>query len=324
MNYILDNIESIECIGNFDDEYVYDIEVNDDTHTFIANDILVHNSCYFSLDPLIKRFNISDDKAAQFIINVQKYALEPYLDNCYNEYAKRFNCHENLQVFEMEKIARTCIMQRKKKYIMDIAWKEPNIFLEPLHDVLYKGIEVIQGSTPKFIRETLKDFIEMVLKSYAETNSEKIKYEDIINKVKEYKSKYLLQEPNDICLSRKVNEYEKHILKDKPELNINSKCPLHTRGAGIYNNLLYTKHKKYKSKYQIIRSGDKVKYYYTSLPEPLDVFAYLPGSYPMEFAPQMNYDLEFEKNIIGPINRIVEILGFNQIPGTLIFSKALF
>ena len=30
---------------SFDDEYVYDIEV-DDTHTFFGNDILVHNSIY--------------------------------------------------------------------------------------------------------------------------------------------------------------------------------------------------------------------------------------------------------------------------------------
>lgn len=281
------------------------------------------DSCYFSLDLLIKRFNIPDDKAAKFIVDIQKYGLESYLENCYDEYAKRFQCHENLQVFEMEKIARTCIMQKKKKYIMDIAWKEPNIFLEPLHDVLYKGIEVIQGSTPKFIRESIKDFIELILKSYSSTNSDKITYENLINRVKEYKSKYLMQDPNDICLTRKLNEYEKHILKDKPELSVNKGCPLHTRGAGIYNNLLYTKQKKYKSKYQIAKSGDKVKYYYTKLPEPLDVFAYLPGSYPIEFAPPMDYDMEFAKNVIAPINRIVEILGYSPIPDSLIFSKAL-
>ena len=46
MEYIIEEIESIEQLENFDNEYVYDIEVDDESHTFIANDILVHNSVY--------------------------------------------------------------------------------------------------------------------------------------------------------------------------------------------------------------------------------------------------------------------------------------
>ena len=48
-----EEIESCELIGNFNDEYVYDIEVDDDTHTFIANDMLVHNSLFVSFNPII-------------------------------------------------------------------------------------------------------------------------------------------------------------------------------------------------------------------------------------------------------------------------------
>lgn len=41
-------IKSCENVGVFDDEYVYDIEMEDDNHTFVANNILVHNSIYAS------------------------------------------------------------------------------------------------------------------------------------------------------------------------------------------------------------------------------------------------------------------------------------
>lgn len=41
-------IKSCENAGMFDDEYVYDIEMEDDNHTFVANNILVHNSIYAS------------------------------------------------------------------------------------------------------------------------------------------------------------------------------------------------------------------------------------------------------------------------------------
>ena len=49
--YEFDGLESCEMIGDFTDEYVYDVEVDDDTHTFIANDILVHNSLFVSFKP---------------------------------------------------------------------------------------------------------------------------------------------------------------------------------------------------------------------------------------------------------------------------------
>ena len=47
-------ITRCEQIGHFDDEYVYDIEMKDETHTFVANNILVHNSIYSSYTDIIK------------------------------------------------------------------------------------------------------------------------------------------------------------------------------------------------------------------------------------------------------------------------------
>jgi intein/homing endonuclease len=52
-----DDIEICECIGMFENEWVYDIEIDDPTHTFIGNDLLVHNSLYISYTPIMKNFN---------------------------------------------------------------------------------------------------------------------------------------------------------------------------------------------------------------------------------------------------------------------------
>lgn len=57
LEYIFDEIEVCECIGMFEDEYVYDIEMIDETHTFIANNILVHNSLYISYENFVKTFD---------------------------------------------------------------------------------------------------------------------------------------------------------------------------------------------------------------------------------------------------------------------------
>ena len=55
MNINFEEIESIEKIENFN-EYVYDIEVDDNSHTFIANNILVHNSVYSTYGSFFKCF----------------------------------------------------------------------------------------------------------------------------------------------------------------------------------------------------------------------------------------------------------------------------
>lgn len=54
-NKVLENkIKSCKCVGKFKNEYGYDIEMDDDSHTFVANNILVHNSCYTQYDEVIK------------------------------------------------------------------------------------------------------------------------------------------------------------------------------------------------------------------------------------------------------------------------------
>ena len=46
-------IDEIIEFGSFEDEWVYDLEMEDESHTFIANDILVHNtdSIFVSFKP---------------------------------------------------------------------------------------------------------------------------------------------------------------------------------------------------------------------------------------------------------------------------------
>ena len=75
MEIKLSNIKSVEQLDDFQDEYVYDIEV-DDTHTFFGNDILVHNSIYVEFGRVVNHCNIIDpDKAAKIsniLISLEK------------------------------------------------------------------------------------------------------------------------------------------------------------------------------------------------------------------------------------------------------------
>ena len=61
------------------------------------------------------------------------------------------------------------------------------------------------------------------------------------------------------------------------------------------------------------KSGSKVKYYYCKNNSVNPIFAYMRGSYPMEFAPEIDYDEQFMKAILSPINSIIAPLGLPEI-----------
>jgi hypothetical protein len=44
-----------------------------------------------------------------------------------------------------------------------------------------------------------------------------------------------------------------------------------------------------------------------------DIFAYVRGSYPIEFAPEIDLTTQFSKSILSPINSIIEPLGLPKI-----------
>lgn len=317
-----EKIVSYGITGYFnEDEYVYDIEVNDDSHTFIANDILVHNSAYITLQPIIDACHIPVEQETDFVLAINEAVLEKYLEQAFDKYAKDFNCPKNVEKFELEKISRSVLMLAKKKYIMDISWKEPDVHVAPLHSIVYKGIEVIQGSTPKVCSEYMKDFIKYMLGKISA--NEKPDYSEIVRKLKEIKEKFSLHSPDEISKSFTMSDYEKYIINDKTseiQYSPNAVCPMHVRAAATYNNMLYNKAKRYKSKYNIIRKGDKVKFYYTDND---GVFAFLPNEYPGEFAPKMNIDQQFEKMILSPLNRIIAAAGYPEVPASLTFSVGL-
>lgn len=121
-----------------------------------------------------------------------------------------------------------------------------------------------------------------------------------------------------------INDYNKHILDDKNSLVIADKAPFHVKAAGYANYLLNRpENKKYRTKYNTIKPGDKVRVYQTSNPN-YPYFAFTPLNFPVEYAPAMNYDEIFNINILSRINSILTILGYKELTSTLCYSSPLF
>lgn len=313
MEYYLDDIEVCEIVGMFEDEYVYDIEMEDESHTFIANDMLVHNSTYISFDHALKSCDWKGTPT-EFVLAMNEHKMQDYLDDCFADYAKKFNT-KNLQKLELEKISHSALMVAKKKYILELAWKEPGVFYAPLEKIKPTGIEIVQGQTPKFVRKILKDVINLIF----EKNTS-LTYMDVVTKLRDYKKQFMLQSPDDISKTVSVGDYEKFILKDKDTVEVGPHCPIHIKAAAIYNHELMKS--KWKTKYELIKTGDKCKYFYTT--NKGNVYAFLPKNFPVEIGYPIDYDVQFEKTVISPVNKYISALNFNPIPSNLIVPKALF
>jgi len=282
----------------------------------LAKTVTVYNdtdSTYMTFQPVLDSCDWKDDPK-EFILKLKEIKLDKYFNDKFEEYAKKFNTH-NIQNFELEKIAYSGLMMAKKKYVLDIAWKDPGIEYKPQEKLAYTGVEIVQSSTPKFARKILKDLVNHIF-----VNGKKLDYSETVQKLREYKKQFVMQDPDDIAKGVSIGDYEKYVLDDRKEIALADKCPINVRSAAVYNHILFQS--KWKGKYNLIKTGDKIKHYYCK--GEYQVFGFLPGNYPYEFAPEIDYDLQFEKIIIEPFNRFIEVLGFNPIPGNLIYARSLF
>lgn len=382
-------IEEIEEIDNFDDEWVYDLEMDDESHTFIANDILVHNtdSIFVSFKPAMdhcdwkdqlfndkflnsikkrclilterkdlnteneniikvfdkvedlensldinhdilivdghfvknRKFNdlVESDKfkskiawnwsnETDFIQGVDKMKYAQYFKDKLDEHGNKYGV-ENKQDFELERISESIINIRKKKYIQHIL-HEDGIDYDRLNYIFPKGVELVRSSTPAFAREKIINIVK-----YLFSHPDTFNIKDLLSLVKNLRKEFELAPIDDICLQSSVSKYDEKILDDK-SLPIQFVTGAHFAvKASAYYNYLLNKNSEFQQKYEFIKSGTKIKYYVCKNKNINNMFAYIRGSYPIEFAPEIDYDEQFEKSILSPINSIIEPLGMPQI-----------
>ena len=123
-------------------------------------------------------------------------------------------------------------------------------------------------------------------------------------------SKYI---KSNIPKKIKLKVYDEKVLNDKIlPLQFVSGSHFAVKAAA-YHNFLLNNDKKLQDKYEFMKSGTKIKYYVCKDKTINDTFAYARGSYPIEFAPEIDYDIQFEKSILSPVNSIIEPLGMPEI-----------
>lgn len=308
--YIFDDIEVCECIGMFEDEYVYDIEMEDDSHTFIANDILVHNSLYISYDNFVKTIDgyesMSPEDKGRIVVEFNTKYLDAHNREIMNEHYKERNV-KSVQNFELETLALSGVwLDVKKRYAQVLLWKDGKTYsIEDGLPMKAKGLELIKSSYPKQSREALNRLVRYLLEDDKE---DEYLIHRLNAKMQEEKKKYFEADIDDISASMKVNKYNEYIIDDnnKSGLLYQKGCPSNVKAAGNYNRIRQIYNLPGNPIY-----GGKLKYYeYKAGHKRTEYFAYQAKAYPKwadKYAP-IAKDIMFEKFTLSPFNRIIEAI----------------
>lgn len=252
-----------------------------------------------------------------YIQGIDAFRYGDFFKKCLEDYAGGFGV-ENKQDFELERISESIISIAKKKYIQHILY-EDGIPFDRLTYLFPKGVELVRSSTPLFAREKIVNIVK-----YLFENSDTFNIKDLLKQVKGLRKEFELADIDDIAMQSSCSNYGDKVIDDKSlPLKFVSGAHFAVK-ASAYHNYLLGQNKDMQNKYEFIKSGTKIKYFYCKNKSNGDIFAYIRGSYPMEFAPQIDYDIQFAKSILSPINSIIEPLGMPTITERLSIVMDIF
>lgn len=274
------------------------------------------DSLYISFQDVMKSVGWTGS-AKDFVLKLNEVRLAGYFRSILKMYAEKHGV-DNYLDFELETIADNAIFVTAKKYIQNITWKDGKDY-QPLSYVKSTGLEIVQSSTPVFCRERLIEVMKFIFSKSAPSIEN---YAELIRLIKKIKKEFELSSVERISMTRSISDYQKFVVEDTEKLELASGCPIHVRAAA-YHNLLLTGSPKHKSRYQLIRSKDKIKWYH-SVDQVCDVFAYKPGAYPVEFAPKMDMEKQFKMTVLEPLNRVLVPAGYQALDPSLAYTIGLF
>jgi DNA polymerase elongation subunit (family B) len=304
--YKLANAEAITLSGQVSirwiegkmNKYLNKVLKTDDVDYVIASDT---DSIYLNMGPLVqcvyKGREETREKIVDFLDKICKMELEPYIESSYQELADYVNAYEQKMQMKRENIADRGIWTAKKRYILNVWDSEGVRYEQPKLKIM--GLEAVKSSTPAPCRQMIKDALKLIM-----TKTE----DDMIDYIEQSRKEFTNLSVEQISFPRTVSDVVKH----KAHATIYGKgTPIHVRGALLYNHFI--KEKKLDKKYAAIQNGEKIKFCYLKLPNPIreNVISYI-QEFPKELGldKYIDYELQFNKAFLEPMRVILDAIGW--------------
>ena len=259
------------------------------------------DSIYLNLGPLVNKVYSGEKEVNQVISFMDKVCedkIQPFIDASYQNLASYVHAYDQKMQMKREALADKGIWTAKKRYILNIYNNEGVQYKEPKMKVM--GLEMIKSSTPAAIREKMRESIKIMMQGTEE---------DIHVFIADFKETFKQLPPEDISFPRGMNGLKEY--SDSVSL-YKKGTPIHVKGAILYNARL--KALKLEKKYPLIQEGEKIKFTYLKMPNPIkDTVISYPSRLPQEFGLQqfIDYDVQFSKAFLEPIKVVLDCMNWS-------------
>ena len=222
--------------------------------------------------------------------------FEKYIRNSYEALASYVNAYDE-DGDETENIANKGIWTAKKRYILNV-WNSEGV--QYAAKLKMMGIEAVKSSTPAPCRVAIKEALNVIM------NEDEAAAQQYIA---DFREKFESMSAEEIAFPRGCNNIAKN---SSPATIYGKGCPMHVRGALLYN--FWVKKKKLTHKYPLIQEGEKIKYIMLSTPNKINenvvsFFQTLPHEFGLQGS--IDYDLQFKKSFLDPLQVILDTIGWD-------------
>lgn len=284
------------------DKYLNDLCGTKDVVYAIYGDT---DSIYVSLDNWVKANNIDESDANSVIDKMNDFVnsdLSPYICNQNEELSDYLGAKENLLIMKREALGDAMIFRGKKNYIIQVYDNEFVRYSTP--KIKMMGVETAKSSTAMIIRKKLEECFNIVI------NKETRDVSELKALVDDFRKEFDEVDIVSIASPRGVNDIDKWIDKNG---NILSGCPIHVRGAIVYNQFINSD-PNLKRTYEEIVNGSKIRYVNLKLP---NIFHSHVVAFVDDIPPEMELDkyidrkTQFEKNFMKPLESFTQLIDWD-------------
>lgn len=273
--------------------------LGDDIDRVIAIDT---DSVYVNMSDVVKMRTADEARFMSEVDFLDIFAdkvMDPVIFRGYKKLFAKMNAFAPRMVMGREVIANRGFWTAKKRYVLNVHDSEGVRYAEPKLKIM--GIEAIKSSTPEKVRDWLKRCFEIII------DNDEIRFQQY---VKDCREQYSSWPPEDLAAPRGVSNVKKYM--DKKTGMCIKGTPQNSRAAIVYNKAI--RDAKLTDTYEEISDGDKMKYFYLKMPNPMfqNVIGF-PDVFPRELQIEdcIDRDLQFSKTFTDVLVPVLNAIGWS-------------